>query len=345
MPLRLAFLEFRRGYHVGWRYAERIVDHATVVRGLVSIAYSLGLQSLAEELARGVVTASALLPALRLNEHYRLLAPFPPLPSTVKLSKLGIEWATLPAIRKLLEFSNEWARSNGFLLLAGVEGERILIDCCQDSCRESRRLELVIAGSIACSNENDCRGLPRDRLELFKAIEETHNRIDRATGSADLYRVRGYMPTIPLWLGLVGDEDVLDKVSGLLKLLGEIGLGGYRSRGWGLFRILEDVDVSSSDESLLHACLGWRRDYNLLLGSIPPGDWMDRMYSYARARLIMGISGPSYEEYKLPVLKVMDVGGLVYARDVPKPFTYKIRMSHPKLEAVVLFNPLVVGVY
>jgi len=342
MPLRLFFLEFPKGYHVGWRKASMIVDHTTLLRALASVAYMVDDQFLVNEIVEGKLATSSLLPSLASADRqcYRLLTVFPTLPSLVKLSKLGVSWATLPAVREVLVFVRECVEGGGAPVIVGGGDDFIEIGC------GDRSLRLKVVERIACVDGDDCRLLGKPRLPLFEKIEEYHNRIDRVTGSADLFRLEGWKTNTPLWACFKGSSEALAHVESLLKILGELGLGAYRSRGWGAFRVVEDVKPCDIDGKVLDRNTGWETGYNLLLGSILPGEprgWLDESRSFALPTVIGGIAGPVFEEYRLPLIRALGVGGLVYAKSKPRARVVWVRTSVPGRGVWIVFNPLVVN--
>ena len=338
MPIQVFFLEFLKGYHVGWRRAKAIIDHTTILRALMSIAYSLGDTLLIDKLSRGEIASTALLPAIENGGRARLLTPFPILPSLVKASRLGVSWTTLYALNKITSFAQRCVEARGKPMLMGREGDRVVLRCIGTE----KELRLAIRSGVACVEGDDCSSLPSVPSPLLERISEYHNRIDRVTGAADLYRLDGWKPNTLLWLGIGGDEEALKHVASVLEILSELGIGAYRSRGWGLFK-LRAVAVHELEKTVLDRCVGWRSGYNALLGSALPADWLDPSLTYARPTVITGISGPSFEEYRLPLIQAMDVSSLVYAKKAPSPTLIRVSTSLPNREASMIFNPLVVS--
>ncbi len=342
MPLSLYLLEFSKGYHVGWRKPHTIIDHHTVLRALASVAYMTGDTSVAEAIASGKVRASALYPALpREDSSARLLVGLPHLPALRRASKLGISWATLRASLEILSHASRCTESGGRPYLSGRRGEP-LIECWRPEAGMSS-LKLGLRSDVACLPGPDCNSLAEAGVG-FEKIEEHHNRIDRVTGAADLYRLSGWRPLNPLWLAVEAPNRVLDHIGGLLEVLGELGIGAYRSRGWGHFTLNDGVVAHGLDGEVLSQHTHWTRGaYNLLLGSIPHGEWIDPSRSFANSRMLMGISGPPYEEYKLPVVSLVGPCSVVFARNEPTPWVRQVSTSNPALRAILVFNPLVVS--
>jgi len=253
---------------------------------------------------------------------------------------LGVSWATLPAVREILVFSRECVEGGGVPIIVGGGDDFIEISC------RGKSLRLKVVERIVCMDGDDCRLLGKPRLPLFEKIEEYHNRIDRVTGSADLFRLEGWKANTPLWVCFEGSSEALSHIEPLLKILGELGLGAYRSRGWGAFKVVEGIEPCDVDVKVLDRNSGWEIGYNFLLGSMLPGeprDWLDENHSFAPPTIISGIAGPVFEEYRLPLIKALGVGGLVYARRKPRASIVWIRTSVPGQKAWIVFNPLVVN--
>lgn len=343
MPIRLFFIVFSKGYHVGWRRPEKIIDHVTLLRALMSVAYSLGDEWLAREIASGCLSATALLPAVPVGKCTRLLTVFPTLPAIVKASKLGVSWITLHAAHRVVTLAQKCANTSTWPVLSSVK-DKLLIKCQSGE----DKLELDVWRGVACVPGEDCRSLQEGLeapIELFEELVEYHNRIDRVTGAADLYRLSGWAPRVPLWLAVRGEEKVLRHVEASLEALRELGIGGYRSRGWGSFKLVGDARPCSLDMEVLEGYSAWSTGYNMLLGSmfLERVDWIDGRLSFAKPRIFMGISGQVYDEYRLPVIEAMDIGSLVYARSTPSLVVYKIGTASPHGKAYIVFNPLVVS--
>lgn len=345
MVLKIFFINFSKGYHIGWKRAEKIIDHVTILRALINLAYNLDDQVLIKNIMDGKILATAMMPTLPNKDYSRLLVPFPTIPSLIKTSKLGITWATLYLAHKITCFAQKCDDNGGKPLLKGLRKDGLTITC--EKTEEPFSLTIDVKNKIACLKGDDCDSLPIINRDLFEKIKEYHNRIDRVTGATDVYEINGWKPNIPLWLGIESDENILGHVENLLVILGELGIGAYRSRGWGWFRLVRDIKIHKIDKEIIDKYIGWRTGYNTLLGSIPPDDkWMDLEKSYAKTRTITGIAGPVFEEYKLPLIHAMDIGGLIYVHAKPSSIpasTIPISTSISNYKALILFNPLVVN--
>ncbi len=337
MPVKVYLLLFRKGYHVGWREPRELVDHTTVLRALVYLAHLTGSDRCFELIKGGKLEASALLPTLPIDGNYvRLLAPFPYLPCLGKASEIRRLYLTLPALSALVEFADRCHNTEG-VPVVGISYDGSIVIQCVNAVKEVRALILRRVEGIACLDGDDCAKVKDYAIQRFiETISEYRNRIDRVTGAADLFTLYGKRPRTPLWLALHGEEEALKCAGELLKILEYTGIGGLRSRGWGLFTLLEEVKLSSWDQSIINK-VGWAPGLVYLLGTMPPGTWLRYKFSYANRYVIMGRAGPPTGEYKLPVLEVMDVGSLVYVESIPKSMIIPLDGG----KAVYIFNPVV----
>lgn len=331
MISKTILLEFEKGYHVGWREPRVILDHTTVLRALLYSSYLLDLGKCAELIKGGLLRASSLLPAVKVEGLAKILLPFPRFPSYVKASEIRRLWITPQGLRHIFDFVKMCSESFGTPIVNEVGGDNISIIC--DRLRNATKLRRI--GDVVCLDD-DCRGFTPSHRDFFERIEEHRNRIDRVSGSADLFVVEGIKPNTVLWMVLEGDEEAVRCAENLVRLLEITGLGGLRSRGWGRFRIV-NIEVDRQLFNTMSRMIGWSKGYNLLLGSMPPGRWMDLRRSFLEVGIIMGRSGPPQDEYVLPVIKILDVGSLVYVVDTPG---HKL-MSLNNDRAVLLFNPVV----
>jgi len=337
---KVAVLIFDKGYHVGWREPRRIIDHTTLLRAFIYVAYLTGCIRCVELIEKGRLAASALLPTVKTASGcLKLLAPFPQIPCLGKAARLRGLFVSLSTLREILQVVSKCYNGGGAPIAFEVSVERKVVIRCTNV--KDLKLELKRVKSIACLNklDKDCSIIvDQIPLQFFMQISEHRNRVDRITGAADVYEVYGVQPQTPLWTLVMGSNEALDCAMNLLKILQKFGIGGLRSRGWGRFRIEIDTKICDDDEDILRLYSGWSTGFNYLLGSMPPGDWLDLEHSYAVKDVIMGRAGPSNNEYIVPIIYVMDVGAVVYTKDVPQP--YIISLSGGR--AIYIFNPVVI---
>ncbi|OYT37411.1 MAG: hypothetical protein B6U89_07330 [Desulfurococcales archaeon ex4484_58] len=351
MYSRLYFVKFRTPYHVGWREIRSIIDHTTILRALIYISSIIGLEGFIKYIKKGNLRATALLPLVKTDETYRLLTIFPRLPSKVKVTKLGVKWITLSGLKTLLDHTTKCIKDEGISFIREKTDSSLKITCFnRELTHEKDQLELSILKkktdksptSIVDSMNGKTKFVEEE--PIFKDIFSYRNRIDRITGSADPFILLGYLPENFLWLYFKSNEDRFKTVFELLKLLGEMGLGAYRSRGWGRFYLIEDLDVDQGDLEVLEKYSEWNiNSYNALLGSMLfTEEIIDFNKSYIYLSRIEGRSGPSNNEYILPTINVADVGSIVFLKYRPKYVVTEITTSYP-YKPIIIFNPVVIG--
>ncbi len=338
----LKLIRFRKGYRVGFREAEQVVDHSTILRAVLSVAYMMSDEALIEEI--GSCVASSLLPAVPcVDGSVKLLVPFPPLPMIGKETK-KISWITLKAAVRLLEQAQLCLLEHGgtpVVYLKASDHGKVLALKCYCSGKSISLYEFHVRGSVACDKDEGDK-FAEDVTSVFFPIEEVHSRIDRLTNAADLYRVTGYGHRYYLWLAISCPDYLVPHVETALNILSKVGIGSCRSRGWGQFNIETNVKICKEDLKILSEHCGpisW--GLNILLGALRLGPWVDQRYSFARFRIISGISGSPGVTYNLPVLIVADTGSIVYLRGIERySATLRVKTDIPNFEPMIIFNPL-----
>jgi CRISPR-associated protein Csm4 len=132
-----------------------------------------------------------------------------------------------------------------------------------------------------------------------------------------------------------------DRVEAILRLLGELGIGGLRSRGLGRFTV-ERVRLTAEDEQALGMVVPFSKaghGYLLSLGELPLSNALDWKHSFFETHMIAGYVGPPYAQALYGPLVVTRVGAIVkkgYSEPSPvKPVKFG--------ESVSMFiNPLVI---
>lgn len=322
MELQALALSFVSPYHVGWRYCESIIESLTIHRALVNASTQVEASSdRIEELSR--LRVSAAIPLLRSGGCFKLALPLPSLPSKTSLKKSELRWITLRAAAVIASLT-----SYGTPLITKINGSKIEVKVVGEA---RARVELCYKGEIIHS----CDETLEDPLEkLIKRVERDLNRIDRVTNAADVYRVCAYEPTTKLAVLLQGARDSVEYATRLMKILSELGIGGLRSRGFGKF-MLEQVNIC--DVELI--CEDPGSGPLILLGSHPLSNNIDQTRSFVNRKVLSGRSGPSYDEYKLPLLNYAGAGSIVYAT---RKITSVVRnVSGSSLGSIMIFNPVI----
>lgn len=317
----LALLDFRSPYHVGWRTVEPVIEGFTVHRALV-YASSVTEGASARELSG--LRVSAALPTARSSGCSKLLLPLPPIPSRVGTKKMGLGWITARAAYIISTLA-----SGGLPYIRSVTGERpgeLVVEADGTSVKLCYDNEVV----RGCEEDLDVSTKVLERVEIFL------NRMDRVTSAAEVYRVSGYRPWVKFGVVLQGDDEVVDRGMRLLKVLGELGVGGMRSRGFGRFSV-EPGELC--DAELLSERRG--PDHVVLLGSYVFNELVDTSRSIVVKKLVEGTSGPPQDSYVLPCLSYIGAGSVVRATGELRPEVISVGGS--RLGALMIFNPVALG--
>ncbi len=341
--IKVYAIRFRTPYHVGWREPSKIVESVTVHRALISLSYEI-YGAHGNNIVKSIIETklSSLLPSIRVdNKCYKPLIPYPPIPSKPKPEKAGIEWATLNAALEILPMIGRCITDHGEIPLMLFESGRTKI-LCNGSSHEIGVRVLKGKGILASDEEK----LEQYLKEYFKPFEEMgiwRNRIDRITGSADLYRVLAFRARTDLILIAYQDPNIVYPLQEMLQILGKLGLGGLRSYGFGKFDVWKANICEEGLKMGFEAYVGLKgsRTY-LSLGSYLGEDieW-ERNKSFVRPKEIQGYSGPSYEEYILPIVRYASSGSILYLKQPPRPRLIEISASIFK--PLLIFNPLLIA--
>jgi len=333
-------IRFTSPYHVGWREPEPLIDGSTILRAVMSLAYSLDARDLIEDTLNCSVKISSALPTISCGKEEKILAPFPLLPATSGMSKLGISWITLNALSKLVRELNACVHDGGSPFLGRVNTKRdseeldIPVECKKQK-GKIELMKLKARGSIVqLEEEQSSCDVARD---IFRKVRSFRNRLDRMTAASELYQVSGYMPSVPLSVVVIAPERLQKNLETLFKLLSGIGLGGFRSRGWGMFEFVEGRELPNMKLSFSGP------GYYALLSSTPYlNGYADLGKSFITLRYIEGIGGAAHSEYQLPFLIAADAGSLVYFNASLDRCSETIE-SGSWTKAHLLFNPVLLG--
>ncbi|MEM0352252.1 MAG: hypothetical protein QW459_04635 [Sulfolobales archaeon] len=335
MKVKALLINFTAPYHVGWRKAEPIIDGLTLHRALVALHHIVyGPNRI--ELITKELRVSAVLPSIKKKEYHEPVLPPPPIPSKVRPKKAGFKWVTLEtAINLVAEIAKQEK-----VFIENVENGRVAVKL------GTTRKYLCIEGEFLKQCEENVE-IPHSKL--IEKFEATHNRVDRLTNSTDLFKVSAYRARSDMLVVFQSDnDDVLKTAKGLLELLGQIGLGGLRSRGFGKFVVKGEAEIDK-EHFEKNPCAG----YNLLLGSyvndlllepnMTEGPLVDPTKSYINIRLLTGYSGPPQDTYVLPHLSYAGAGSIIYTKNPPYPIVRSIKTS--SLNSTIVFNPVTIGCF
>ncbi|MGC9012440.1 hypothetical protein [Thermogladius sp.] len=329
---KLFLLEFTSPYHVGWRESLKIIESVTLHRALLYAAYELlGDGGLADRLTK--TRMSSVLPAIKTNGCYEVLVPVDHLPSTVRLSKLGVEWAPISAVGKLVAEVNKRCGGRAFVLVPGDGALKV-------KCGGDFVLDLSVGeGLLTVGGGDHLRA-----GAFFELLEVWRNRVDRVTGAADLFKATLVKPKTTLGVIVDSDQQQFEEVEKTLRLLGEVGIGGMRTTGAGKFIVREGRLCAGED--MLTGVSG--PGFHVTLGAYLPsvtGDPVDRTRSAVRLVQLEGYAGTPLHTYILPKVVYAGAGSVLYFDKTPAlPHVIKIGTGgQPAPAPVLVFNPVIVG--
>lgn len=342
-------LDFVKGFKIGYRRLVVFPPAELVVRALISVAAMLNLNNLVGCLCGGDVSFSSILPAAVCEEgRLKLLLPFiPPLSALWEPGgKRRVDYVTLPAIVRIVEAINECAQQalKGDQFIRRIRGsapEIVHIECAAYG--ESRKDEMVkrVLGLFG-----ECK--PTLCTTLEEAVEH-RNVLDRLTGSAKPFVFQHIRVQGPMLLLSRVPERCLEEYKRALTILGELGLGGGRSRGFGRFHVSEvslckdDLNVIRNLTSYADATPG---RYVFTLGGLPVADGVaDWSRSFFLIESISGPMGPPHAQFFLRrPLVIAGFGSLVRVPESGVPgerLIVRLKEAFP-IPSVFVFNPLVV---
>lgn len=281
MPRLFSIVEFTKGYRVNPRNPELLVASHLLLRSLASISSRIGKSRVFGAIEGLGVYSSSLLPLLRSRDGcYKVVLPIGRVLRKLCDSVLGLEpsYITLGAANSIVDTCHD--SSSVVELIRCVSG--VLEGLKEAASRlktEEARVVLQhrytvakVAKVLALRDEVEKLGNEVFEEPLRLAVE-VRNVIDRVTAAANPFVVMGIRAFREL-VALIGMPDGLEgELIDCLELLGETGIGGGRSRGWGTFRLCRDSRLCSDDERILAKASEVSRldlgGYYMLLGTLP----------------------------------------------------------------------------
>lgn len=341
MPAAYA-VEFTKGFRIGYRKPELWPPASTVLRSLASVAAMVGDKPLLDSILRGDVAASAMLPLARCGNYVKPLVPV----------RLG---AVAGALRRAggrgrkveyyftLSAAVELARA--FDSAAGLRG-RQLVEAVAAHLAGS--VEVVYAGedvAVVCGKQ-EAGSLKGAVVVKPQPASEHRNAIDRVTGSAVPFVVT-YARAGRMLLLLDSPPDLEESLKRTLKLLGELGIGGLRSRGLGRFSS-ELVALAPDDAQALSRVRPFSRApsgrYVVVLGELPIfSNAVEWDSSFFDASVVAGFAGPPYAQTTFGPLVVAGLGAVVKVRSGATPRAERLDAGGELAPSTFVFNPLVVA--
>ncbi|MEZ0393697.1 MAG: RAMP superfamily CRISPR-associated protein [Desulfurococcaceae archaeon] len=290
----IGVVKFAKGYRVGGPAPS--IPQFTLLRALASAASQVSASGLLKEILSGNVFSTDVLPAVEASGCLKALLPLPR--------------ALAKACEALVGFRPSFATASFMSSLARActsAGRASVLRCLEEAVKDERVAEgakevLGEAEPVILARGDEYKALGRNALEppVASAFEQ-HNTIDRVTGAASPYTLVAARPRHPMAVALQVPDGLEKEVAGALELLGEMGIGGARSRGWGRFEVLGSVRLCDEDLRALESAIpitgaGGGRAY-ALLGELRLSDAvvkaLDLRSSAPEPREIYGLAPPA----------------------------------------------------
>lgn len=339
-------VSFVKGFKVGYRKPEPLPPAMTMLRAIASIAAMVRDAQLLDSVLSGQVVVSVMLPLARCCNHIKPLVPAN-LSIITRISELIAErtgvslqrkakcYLTLSAAAALVRAFNASARGQ---LVPGIIAERLTGEV---GVKSTRRGEAVLyEQSEATHFDGDIE------VVAPKQVSEHRNAVDRLTGVARPFVVT-YMSVSNMMLLVDAPVQLDGQLDRALRLLGEVGVGGLRSRGLGRFTI-ERVRLPPEDERILGNVVPLSRArcgrYALVLGELPlSSNTLDWESSFFEVYVVAGYTGPPYAQALYGPLVVTHAGAIVRVGECNgSPGVGRIELGSGIIPSTFIFNPLVI---
>jgi CRISPR-associated protein Csm4 len=335
-------VEFTKGFRIGYRKPKSWPPASTVLRSLASVAAMVGDEPLLDSILRGDVAASAMLPLARCGNYVKPLVPVR-LGAVVNALRRAGERGRKVEYYFTLSAAAELARALDSA--AGLRGRQLVETV---AARLAGAVEVVYAGedvAVVCGKQ-EAGSLKGAEVVKPQLASEHRNAIDRVTGSAVPFVVT-YVRAQRMLLLLDSPPSLEGSLKGALKLLGELGIGGLRSRGLGRFN-LEPVALAPDDARALSRVRPFSRApsgrYVVVLGELPIfSDMVEWESSFFDVSVVAGFVGPPYAQTTFGPLVVTDLGAVVKVRGGATPRAERLDVGSELAPSTFVFNPLVVA--
>ena len=347
MPI--AYLaSFIKGFRIGYREPEPLPPAVTLLRAMASTAAMIGDAQLLDSILNGDVAASTMLPSTRLGDRFKPLIPAR-LSVVLRLSKYIARKSGLSLRRKVrpyLTLSAAIALVKALDASASARGLPTLDDVADELAKDvevksTRRDEVIL-----CEKSEAVKLAGDIEVEVPKPTSEHRNTIDRSTGAARPFVVT-YMSVKDMLLLVDAPAQLNGQLDRALRLLGEVGIGGLRSRGLGRFAV-ERAKLTPEDERALEKVVPLNKArhgrYALALGELSlSSDALDWRRSFFEAYVIAGYVGPPYAQALYGPLAIAQAGSIVKVKEgIGRPIAETVELKTRALSSMFIFNPLVV---
>ncbi len=343
MPAYL--LSFSKGFRIGYRSPERMIPSVTLLRAVISVSEVSGDFNLLSSVLNGQI-GLCMLPLASSNGYIKPLVPIN-LNFVARVFDLVAEKKGMSIQRKSERYSTLSASLEFVKALnASVsEGELPKIENLAGILGNQVNVKNVMSGEIIFYSRNE--KLEDDvKVIIPRQVSEHRNIIDRLTGAATPFVVT-YMQVSKLVLLAYVPKGLEQQLEKALALLGEIGVGGLRSRGLGRFT-LEKIKLPPEDEQVLGKIVPITiapcNRYALVFGELPLSwDAVKWKNSFFDLQVITGYAGPSYAQVLFGPLIVTRPGAVVKIGDCSKTHEVeRIEIGERLLPSTFVFVPLVI---
>ncbi|MGC8543222.1 MAG: type III-A CRISPR-associated RAMP protein Csm4 [Vulcanisaeta sp.] len=242
--IKTALIEFLSPVKVG--RGENYVDAITIYRALVNVLFKLGYEDLINDFINRV-TVSSILPAIRTDSKTILFLKSPSKVVDCDDRRMEKEIKSADYLDYELLTKNKLDMDGGLRVRCNkfYEGGamRVEVEGADAVVMNGFIIESQNYKLIENSKRKDLLGQPKQEVRY-------RNVIDRVTNAAVPFTVTAIMPTTEMAILMQVCEDGSGKqgeqlvkvLEDAIKVLGEVGIGGERSVGYGRFRLLEFRD-------------------------------------------------------------------------------------------------------
>ena len=336
MVKEILTLEFIRGYRVGSLKPRLFVSTHTLLRALMNIS-SMTNSKVFKIIKDLKVYTTALLPLIRTKECYKVVLPLNKYIS--KVVRGEPQYATLKSLKTLLTKCSSCGDSNEFFKCIRSISEREFNVI--SSVRPVRPEYSVKV--LTSKDEVDIVG---DLLEIPLRYEKrVVNVIDRVSNAANPFVVSYVYTNNPLVFVIDIPNEVKDEFISYLKLLGEVGLGGGKARGFGKFKLCSDLKLCEDDRNYLLTTVKVidivPNNYYVLLGSLPLINNLDSDSSVLDIHEFLGYIPPAElisQKYFIDLGSIVRVRASVRGEDI----VFKL-VSKDNRESIFVFTSLALG--
>jgi CRISPR type III-A-associated RAMP protein Csm4 len=283
---------------------EDYVDSMTLYRALMNIMIKLGHEDAAKDLfLNGGITLSSLLPILNMKSKRILFLRAPPIRLGCNDRRLEKEVKNAKYLDYELMIDRELNLTGGLRVTDCNKKDDTISVKVQD-------MDATVINGFIISNEN--YNAVKDS-EIEKLLREPRhevryrNVIDRVTNAAVPFATATVMPMTEMAILMqIRKEGFESHIKDALKVLGEVGIGGERSVGYGRFELVDFTDFGD-DLGSVRIKLGSESAYYVTGRTLIEDN---SNYLASRFEVISGFAGDLLTAH-LPLLVLLPAGSIV----------------------------------